>query len=390
MSQLKTLEVIGRAFGDQAASQSSDFVRLGEFSGTLAGKANTVHRHDASDIDDLIPLMFELMMDMLAPSSSVQWQVSGTQTMAQVRLRVNGGLLLANDGLYVDSGTVSVPGHHHVTADINDFSTALYSQLETLFAVSPTIAWAFVGNEVSGTVVLQPASGILATPNGLACDFGSGTNQVARGSHSHSQLHNPLTIVEGDSIALSLAGQELAAEVQLAPQSGLQIVSGGLELNFGSGTGQAAEGNHSHALLHQPVTIVSTDSALTLSISTQQQLSGTVNLDPNPAGGLGLLAKGSAGLSVVLGSGSNTAAPGNHGHSVATESLPGFMSATDKTRLDTLWTDSGTGSLPPSGTMDSLNVRVLYLVNVHTGRAKAIWLDDNNVVHIGSGTLLNY
>lgn len=388
MATLKTLQVLGRAYGNQPASQPFDFVRYQEFSGSLAGKANVSHRHNASDIDGLIPFLLEVAGENLVDSQSIIWIISGSElSSAQVRLKLNGGLLMDAGGLYVDSGTVSVPGHKHVASDITDFAAALFQQLELMFAVSNTISWSFVGNEISGTVVIAPASGLLETPDGLACDFGSGTNQVARGNHTHSQLHNPVTIVEGDSIDLELVGQQLTAEVRLAPLSGLFISGTGLACDFGSGTNQVARGNHSHALLHQPVTVQS-DPSLSLAISPTQLLSGTVVCDPSPPGGFGKLVKGAGGISVELGPDSDEAAPGNHGHSVATEAEAGFLSAMDKTRLDTLWGEGSSGTLPQSGTMDSMSVRVLYLHNVNTGHYKAIYLDDLDRVHIGSGIFI--
>lgn len=388
MATVKTLSVTGQAQGGQPASQPFDLVRYQEFSGTVAGKAALVHRHDASDIDNLIPMLLTVMADGLNDSQSIIWEISGTQlTSAQVRLKPNGGLLLDGQGVYVDSGTVSRPGHHHVTADIDDYAAALYQQLENLFAVSNTIEWFFDGDDISGTVRVRAASGILETADGLALDFGSGTNQAARGDHSHSQLHNPLTVGLSESLDLELVAQQLTAEVSLAPLSGLIIDNTGLHADFGSGTNQIARGTHSHALLHQPVTLVG-DASLALAISATQVLSGSVIRDPAPPGGFGRIVVGPAGISVALGSNPDEAAQGNHGHSVATEVASGFLSATDKTRLDILWAASGTLPLPQSGTMDSLHVRVLYLVNPNTGQQRAIYLgDDGHVKGLGSGTL---
>jgi hypothetical protein len=389
MATLKTLSVLTTASGNQAASQPTHFIRQQEFSGTLAGKANVAHRHEASDIDDLIPLLLALLGDTLEDSQSILWEISGTQLSgAQARLKANGGLLVDDEGLFVDSGTVSRPGHHHVAADVDDFAVALYQTLETLFAASPTMGWSFDGNEISGTLRLAPLPGLLETDEGLAVDFGSGTNQAARGDHSHSQLHNPVTLGGSESLDMELSGQELAAEVRLAPVSGLVIDAGGLAADFGSGTNQVSRGDHSHAQLHDPLTVLG-DPSLVLAVSDDQELSGTVRLDPEPPGGFGRLAVGTAGLSVALGTDPDEAAAGNHGHSVATEGGAGFLSPTDKSRLDTLWAAGvPSGTLPPSGTMDSLHVRVLYLVNVNTGQTRAIYLgDDGHVKGLGSGTL---
>ena len=59
-------------------------------------------------------------------------------------------------------------------------------------------------------------------------------------------------------------------------------------------------------------------------------------LDMSTGTGHAPLGQSSGGLYVVLGSGVAQAAPGNHGHSTATESASGFMSAPDKAALDAL------------------------------------------------------
>ena len=105
---------------------------------------------------------------------------------------------------------------------------------------------------------------------------------------------------------------------------------------FGTGSQQVARGNHTHAQLHDAVTVANSDT-LALGVSVQQ-VSGSVRLNLSPGAAATALASDSSGLYVPSG----TLALTGHGHSSATPSAAGFMSATDKVNLDAL---SGDGVL---------------------------------------------
>jgi hypothetical protein len=144
-------------------------------------------------------------------------------------------------------------------------------------------------------------------------------------------------------------------------------VTDGLVVDFGSGTNQVARGSDVAgltALNHGPVVPVGTLS-LALGVDNadgqHQFLSGTARLDPAPGGGKGRLGVQAGGLYTVLGSTADTAASGDHVHAIATESVAGFMSASDKIKLDNLVANlevlsqtfllqSGTGQVWGSGT----------------------------------------
>lgn len=87
---------------------------------------------------------------------------------------------------------------------------------------------------------------------------------------------------------------------------------------------------------HPPVTVADTDS-VTLSLGGGQALTAVVRRKLTEfASGEGLIGSGASGLFVSLGTGPNVAAKGDHGHNDATTSAAGFLSATDKARLDNL------------------------------------------------------
>jgi hypothetical protein len=166
---------------------------------------------------------------------------------------------------------------------------------------------------------------------------------VARGNHGHAQLHNAVTVVDSNTVDFTLAVQQITATVRLAPSAGLiEIPTSGIGADFGPGHQQVARGDHVHANDHLPVTTANSPS-LALSVDANQVLSGTVRPDPNPPPGGGRIIGGGSGVFVDLGSGTQQAAPGVHGHAVATTGSDGFMSATDKLHTDQMYQQYITG-----------------------------------------------
>jgi hypothetical protein len=51
------------------------------------------------------------------------------------------------------------------------------------------------------------------TAAGIHHTLGTGANQAAAGDHTHSQLHNPVTVVDTATVDLTLTGQEIKADV---------------------------------------------------------------------------------------------------------------------------------------------------------------------------------
>lgn len=89
-----------------------------------------------------------------------------------------------------------------------------------------------IGETVDATfdcaqVMIGPA--LEVTEDGLQCKLGTGRHQAARGDHTHTDLHKPITVVAGAGGSVTLTinpGQRLTAEVALAASSGLAIDSG--------------------------------------------------------------------------------------------------------------------------------------------------------------------
>jgi hypothetical protein len=265
------------------------------------------------------------MAALVGASSSVAW----SNLTPSVRLKSGGGLLVGPEGLSVDPLAVSVPGHQHVLTDIAGLANALAAQMAVLVGASNSIAW----SNLTPSVRRKTNGGLLEDAGGIYLDLGSGPMQAAIGNHTHTQLHDPVTLAASDTLLLELNGQELNAEVWLADLGGLKVDSG-LAVDFGTGHNQAARGDHAHPGLGM-ITPANTFS-LALGLDENAVLSGVVRCDPNPGTGRAAVSVGSNGLYLQLGTDPNTAAAGDHGHSVATEATAGFMSATDKASLDAL------------------------------------------------------
>jgi hypothetical protein len=240
--------------------------------------------------------------------------------------------------------TSGIGSHTHPAADITDWEEAVDARVAQLVrsSYSITVGYDAAADELSGEVRIRVGGGLSVDADGLGCDFGSGEQQVPRGNHSHAQLHDAVTVADTDTVDLSLAGQQVSGSVKLATASALKVVSGqGLAVDLGEASGQAAAGNHTHAQLHAPLTKTnSTSVAITLN---GQELTAEVVVDPAPPSSHGRLIKGAYGLYAELGAESGQAARGNHTHAAATTSVDGFLSAADKVKLD---------SLPPGVVLD--------------------------------------
>lgn len=185
----------------------------------------------------------------------------------------------------------------------------------------------------------------MAGTNGLAVDFGTSHTQAAYGDHTHSQLHDALTLAPSATLTLNLSGQELSAELTLMALGGLLATSSGVAVDLGTSHTQAAYGDHTHTLSSldfgtggavQWVGELLEDSSTVGWLPTGSTLQASVKLDLSTGTGHAPLGLSGDGLYVVLGSGVAQAAPGSHGHSAATSSAAGFMSAADKVALDAL------------------------------------------------------
>lgn len=230
-----------------------------------------------------------------------------------------------------------MPSHEHAAAEVQGLAAAVVEASSAWLVPGAGVGFADASGTRTLRVVPVPGGGLSSGDSGIAADFGLGADQCARGNHSHDQLHDPVSVSGTQTMALALNGQVLSGLVRLAPGGGLASDASGIAVDFGSGSGQAARGDHSHPeLVHSPVTVGNT---ATLSLHLSGQLiSGTMRLDAAPSGGVPL-AVSSAGVYCPTGTASNTAATGNHSHSSASGSAAGFLSPADfllLRRLDAL------------------------------------------------------
>ena len=369
MSSLTSLHVAGVASGGQAASADAHFLRLLEFTAAMSGKAALSHAHAVADVAGFAAAVIALIEShapiALALSSGGGLQMVGDGLRADsgisrvghahvpasitgfesavialiaahapsgaVTLSPSGGLELAVDGLRADSG-ISRAGHAHAVASISDFAAGVALYLSACLLNSTTVAWDTVGVQTRAAVRLKAGGALAVDADGLSVQVGSTSGQVAAGDHTHALLHAALTLATSASLDLALSAQQLTAEVRLKSGGGLVKTSAGVECEFGSSATQVASGNHTHAALHDAVTVLSS-TGVTLALSGQQ-ITASVRVDAAPASGRGKVGVAAAGVFVELGAAADQSAPGNHGHSAATASVPGFMSSADKVALD--------------------------------------------------------
>ena len=204
--------------------------------------------------------------------------------------------------------------------------------------------------------------------NGLYVLLGTGANVAAAGNHAHADATDStdgfmaaadktkLDGIAAGATALALAGSGTAATAahsdHIHPEvteetDGFMIaadkakldalpIAADLDTNTVATVAAALENSDS-------VTFTFVSGALKFGVLLSTDLSAG-------EGAIGLDAEN--GLYVVLGTGANQAAAGNHTHPIATESVAGFLSAADKTKLDTLtstyWRDpvATTSALP--------------------------------------------
>lgn len=108
------------------------------------------------------------------------------------------------------------------------------------------------------------------------------------------------------------------------------------------------------AAVHAAAAVLNQDWSITVTVNGQQfTLALNVVTSANVAAGQGLLGVGQNGVYVVLGTGANQAAAGNHTHPDATEQTDGFMAAADKQKLDGIEDGATAIELAGSGTADT-------------------------------------
>lgn len=231
--------------------------------------------------------------------------------------------------------TSGVRSHQHTASDITDFDSEVGDKVEAMLVATVDLYFVEAGGALSGVVRVRPGGALRKGGDGLYIALGTGSDEAAAGDHTHDEFHDPVTSGVSNSIDMALDDQQLSLEVRLAQLSGLTVTASGLRINFGTGENEAARGNHTHDDLHTPVTVSST-ATLLLGIDANQVLSGVVRLDSNPGSDRAALSQGANGIYLALGTGANQAAAGNHGHTVATTLADGFMGTQHVALLDLL------------------------------------------------------
>lgn len=315
------------------------------------------HHHVAADIDDFAASAKVVMQNTIEDTASINWTVDANGNLSGVvNVRPAGGVLIGSDGLFVDLGTA------HTQAAFGDHS---HAQLHDPFqiAVSNSIAWSLNDQTLSAEVNVPANGGLTLLP----------ANVIPNGATYAIIVYILAGLTPGATYSYIPGPNELVGPNGLtadgtfvAPPSGtvnifahhptsdpvtavVSLATIGVQCDFGPGHFQVARGDHVHANDHVPVTTRSTPT-LIMGVDGNQVVSGTVRLKSAVAAGQGVISSDSGGLFLQLGVGASQSAAGDHVHGVANSSQNGFMSASDKTKLDAL----GALAAQPSGTLQAL------------------------------------
>jgi hypothetical protein len=247
--------------------------------------------------------------------------------------------------------------HVHLAAHVTDLSAAVHLELSDRLGDSSSIGWLHGSGTGSDghvpAVIVKPSGGLELTEDGVAV-VSSGTGAFALREYVDDLAHDPVTGSGTGNITLTIGeDQVLDAEVKLAPNpDGIRLgedAGGRLYVVAGSGTDEAARGDHDHGGDYEmPLLVENVGHTVLLTLSgtetESRTLSADVVLDADPVGhgyaGIALR-EGAQGLFVPVGGSGTEAAAGDHVHAAATSDEAGFMSAADKVKLDGLVGEGG-------------------------------------------------
>ena len=225
--------------------------------------------------------------------------------------------------------------HEHLIEGVTGLEEYVRDLAGQQFDDSESVAWSYVDSgtaRATADVRLKDDGGLDVDAGGVHVLIGSGSTEAAAGNHTHENDHLPATVQDSTSVHLTLTEQDLQAEVIADAAGGLVLGDSGIAADFGSGTNQIPRGDHVHANDHAILTTANSNTA-TLTLA-DQQLTVAVKLKVNPGYGNAGLASDSEGIYLPLGESGTQAARGNHEHDLATQFAHGFLSATDKAKLD--------------------------------------------------------
>ena len=133
----------------------------------------------------------------------------------------------------------------------------------------------------------------------IAMNFGTGAGQPAEGNHTHTAS---LIVQEGDATVDSAVGtidfDGSAFNVTSSPAGEVNVIPA-----FGTGAGQVAEGNHTHTYT---VTVQEGDATVDAAVSTLDFDGTAFNVTSSPAG--------EANIAMAFGTGAGQPAEGSHTH----------------------------------------------------------------------------
>lgn len=219
---------------DNRAVLDSEAVRLDQLTEAMSGVMRRGDDVAAASVAGLSVAVDAEVDAYIADGPSVEWHTSGTHRYAGLRVKPGGGLVVGADGVFTDPSGVAPAPHTH--AQLHDPLT-----VQSGASLSLSVA----GQQISGSVIVQPGGGLVIGGDGVAVDYGP--SGVARASHTHADQHAALTVQSSDSLTLSLSGQELSGAVRVKSSGGLVVGADGVRVDMGQGAAQCASGDHAHS-----------------------------------------------------------------------------------------------------------------------------------------------
>lgn len=359
MALLDNTTVNGVTTQTLPASQLNHLVRFGELLVLLQQFQMIGSGIPVETVEELDSFVLDLVEALLQSSESISFVVnSGVPSITpNLNLAPNSALQITGQGVSVALGSgvdeAAAGNHSHsglpiLPVTVNNGGSISFGAFNGR-QVPANFQGGTVLQLMSAEVIAVPQGGIVVTTSGVQADFGANQWQVARGADvaaliaDIAQLQtNSVTVIDSNSIDLLLSGNQISATLNLEPGGGLQSTPSGVGLiwgptNGGEGPdGTVAPGNHSHILLHQPLTTSNSQSIVFSLDEPDQVLSAGVICDPAPPTGFGIIAVGVDGISAVLGTTSETAAAGDHSHTIVTTGAAGFMSPDQLNQLNSV------------------------------------------------------
>lgn len=213
--------------------------------------------------------------------------------------------------------------HDHSAGSITDFSGAVFTAAEAFLTDGDTVQFVSASGQITAEVIRKPGGYIETGPDGLFADVSS--SGLALKSDVTGAQHAAVTVLDSSTVTFGLVGQQVTAAVAVAAGRGILATTSGL---LGD-TSVLSPAGHTHAQLHDAVTVVATDSITAL--LSGQQLTVSAKLDVVETLTRRPVRSHPTGLYTDV----NTSGT-DHTHDAATEFAAGFLSAADQAKLNRL------------------------------------------------------